>query len=141
MGKLTESKWLPIVVAAIIGIGLLFLLLHAFSSAIGSATTIGGLLGIILGIAAACYFVAGLIAGAWTRRKGAGVSAAIVVMVANLVINIARGFLAGFGGGLFNIARGSLAGFGGLFMAILILLLLAAGIGFLGGSVGARIRR
>ena len=126
MSKFTETKWLPILVAAGVGIALMFLLVNAFKSAILSATG-GGLLGITVGIAAAYYFVTGLIAGVWTRQTRPGISAALVVLVVNIIYNIGRGTFAGAGAQLF--------------VAIIILVVFAIGVGSLGGFVGKLIRR
>jgi len=123
MGRFTESKWLPIVVAAGVGIGLIYLLGFVFSDELLAADTIGEVLGIMFGMAAASYFVTGLIAGIWTRQTRPGISAALVLLAANIIISFISPYLQ------VNL------------VAILIWVVFAAVCGSLGGFVGKPIRR
>ena len=123
MSRFTESKWLPIVVAAGVGLGVMLLLGYAFSDTLLDADTIGEVLGIIFGMAAASYFVTGLIAGVWTRQTRSGINAALVLVVVNIIYSFARGSVEA------NL------------VAILIAVVFAIGAGSLGGFVGKRIRR
>jgi len=87
--KKPMSKFMAILVAAALGTAIMFLIGYAFD--VMEVNTGGKWLGIVLGIAAASYFVTGFIAGLWTRQVGPGVSAAIVVLVVNLIISFTSG--------------------------------------------------
>ena len=116
------NKFLAIVVAAIIGIAIMFLMGYAFDDTLSEATTIEEVLGIIFGIAAASYFVTGLIAGLLTRQVGPGVTAAIIVLAVNI----------GYSFSSMNVESNIL----GIVIAVLFALIL----GSLGGLVGKVIR-
>lgn len=121
--QLGELKWLPIVVAAIVGIGLMLLLGFALDPVA---------LGTILGIGTVCYFVTGLIAGAWARWRGPvhGVYAAMLAWFGNLIYSFVIG-----------IAYGPASRVPGFFIAVFVVGIIAIGIGALGGFVGERLRR
>ena len=122
MGKLSESKWLAVIVAAIIGVALMYLLGLAFGSTLDYDTTFGDLVGLVFGIAAASYLITGFIAGFWTRDTKSGMNAALLLLVINFIISIAQGF------GL-NI------------LGIVIWVVFAIICGSLGGWIGKLVRR
>lgn len=88
--------------------------------------------GMLLGIGFICYFVTGLIAGAWANWKGYqyGGFAATLVWLGNLIYSDVIG-----------IAHGPASQVPGFFLGIFITGFFAMGIGVLGGFVGERIRR
>ena len=122
MAKLSKSKWLPVVVAAAAGIALMLILGAAFSSTLEDADTIGDVLGIVFGMAIVSYFITGFIAGVWTRETKPGMHAALVVLAANIIYNIATGFV-------------------GSFVSIIIAIIFAVACGSLGGWIGKLVRR
>jgi len=131
MSVSNESKKLPVAVAAIVGIALMRLLGFALPPPIPSDITLKSVMATILGIGVFCYFVTGVIAGAWANWKGYGYGAlaAVLVFLGNLAYSLA------IGTAYVDLSHPfwSLLGF---FMAGL----LALGIGALGGFVGDRIR-
>ena len=116
------NRILAIIVAAAVGIAIMFLMGYAFSDTLLYADTIGEVLGIILGIAAASYFVTGFIAGFWTRQVGTGVSAAIVVLAVNIIYSFSSG------------------GISADILSILIAVVFALVLGSLGGWLGKVLR-
>ena len=121
--QLGELKWLPIVVAAIVGIGLMFLLGIAFH-----ADTFG----MLLGIGFVCYFVTGLIAGAWANWRGWGHGgfAGVLLWVGNLIYSFVTG-----------VAYGPLSQVPGFFLGVFMAGISGVAISTLAGFVGERIRR
>lgn len=128
---MAELEWLPVVVAAIVGIALMFLLGFAINLIIPVDTSLEGWLTITWGIGIFCYFTTGLIAGAWTNWKGAtyGGFAAMVVWFVNLIYSFVIGIA-------YGLAYGPV-----FFLGVFIVGLFMMGIGALGGFVGERIRR
>jgi hypothetical protein len=122
MNKNPPRKWLAIIVAAATGMAVMFLMGFIFASSLSEADTIDEVLGIIFGTAAASYFVTGFIAGIWTRQVGPGISAAILVVVINLVYSFASG----------NVEAS--------FLGIVIALIFALVVGSLGAFIGKVIR-
>ena len=122
MGKLAEAKWLVVMVGAVVGIAIMLILGAAFSSTLEDADTIGEIIGIVFGAAAISYFLTGLIAGAWTRETKYGMYAALLLLVANIIYNIATGFV-------------------GTAVSIIIAIIFAIICGSLGGWIGKLIRR
>ena len=121
--QLSGLKWLPIVVAAIVGIALMFLLGFVLNKVT---------LGSMLGIGAVSYLVTGLIAGAWAHWRGwaHGMFAGILVWFGNLIYSFVTG-----------VAYGPASQVPGFFLGIFMAGVFAIGIGGLGGFVGDRIRR
>ncbi|MBA7674886.1 hypothetical protein ES703_83111 [subsurface metagenome] len=122
MAKLSESKWLPVVVAAVAGIAIMLLMGLILGATLEEDITIDEALGIVIGVAVASYFVTGFIAGIWTRETKPGIYAALVVLAANIIYNI-------------------VGGSGLTFFSFLIAVIFAVGIGALGGWIGTLIRR
>ena len=114
------SRWIPAVVSAAIGVALMFLLGYILSKTVDTIGT-----GVQLGIAAACYFITALIAGAWARRKEVGIYAALLLFIVNVVVSLSGGYQ----GGSYTI------------VGIIIGALIAIAIGFIGGLVGQMVRR
>lgn len=126
-----ELKWLPVVVAAIVGIALMRLLGFALPPPIPSDITLKSVMATILGIGVFCYFVAGVIAGAWANWKGYGYGAlaAVLVFLGNLAYSFA------IGTPYIDLSHPFLS-----LLGVFIAGLFAMGIGTLGGFVGERIR-
>ena len=122
MAKLSESKWLAVIVASIIGIALMYVLGYAFGSTLDYDTTLEDVLGAVIGIAAACYIITGFIAGIWTRETKPGMYAAILLLVVNVIISLAQG----------NVPN---------FFGIIIMVIFAVAFGALGGWIGKLVRR
>jgi len=116
------NKFLAILVAAAIGLAVMFLMGYAFGSTLSEAVTVEEVLGIIFGIAAASYFVTGLIGGLLTRQVGLGVTAAIIVLAVNLIYSYSNG------------------GVEADILSIVIAVVFALVLGSLGGLIGKAIR-
>lgn len=122
MGKLAEAKWLAVIVGAVVGIAIMLILGAAFSSTLEDADTVGEIIGILFGTAAVSYFLAGLVAGAWTRETKYGMYAALLLLVVNIIYNIVQGYA-------------------GTAVAIIIAIIFAIICGSLGGWIGKLVRR
>jgi len=121
MGRFSGSKWLAVVVSAVIGIALMYLLGYAFGSTMDYDTTLNEALGIVIGVAIASYFVTGFIAGAWMRETKSGMHAAILLLVVNFIISLTQGYIPNF-------------------LGIIIMILFAVICGSLGGWIGKLVK-
>jgi hypothetical protein len=127
VNKKILSKWLAIIVAVASGIAVVFLMSFIFGTALSEAEKIDDVLGIILGIQAASYFITGFVAGIWTRRLRSSIYAVILVLVINLVYSFAVGSLE--------------ASFIGIIEALIFTLALGALGGLIGKLIGDRINK
>jgi hypothetical protein len=114
-------RYLPVVIVGIGGVGLMFLLDSIFASTISISTGLGALTTIL------CYFITGVIAGAWANWRGAsnGAWAAGVTWLVIFIISISSvpGYV---------ISTGSI---------LIVGYFIAVGVGALGGFVGGQTRR
>ncbi|HEY96760.1 MAG TPA: hypothetical protein G4O16_01090 [Dehalococcoidia bacterium] len=117
MARLGEARWLAVIAGAVVGIALMLILGAAFSSTLEDADTIGEVLGIVFGVAAVSYFLTGFVAGVWTRETKYGMYAALVLLIANIIYNIATGYV-------------------GTIVSIIIAIIFAVVCGSLGGWIG-----
>jgi hypothetical protein len=114
-------RYLPIVVAGIGGVVLMLLLDSVFACTISTSTGLGLLTTIL------CYFITGVVAGAWANWRGAvnGAWAAGLTWLVILIINIVS-------------APGHIISFGSI---LIVGYFIAIGAGALGGFVGGHTRR
>lgn len=128
MSAFAEFRWLSIVVAAIVGIVLMFLVGFALNSVIPSDISLEEWFTMSLGLSVVCYLTTGFIAGALANWKGAvyGLFAAMIVWIINLIAFLLQVF--------------PLVVVPELVIFIWIGGLFALGVGALGGFVGERVR-
>jgi len=122
---------LPVVVSAIVGLALMVSLGFAIIFVSPSYTSFENLLAILLASRSFCYFLTGLIAGAWMNWRGAasGALAGTIIFSVELVVSL----IAGTTHGLIYVPE--------FRMTLFITGFLMIGIGYAGGFVGERIRR